>query len=122
MNIDEVRVRYELKYEPAVRTAFITPVVTLKDSKSRILPCTVLVDGHELFPTSRLPSVAGEELTFSLKTLKIINPALHRQNDDKDSNVYRMTFKIFGLSASEIVFCDEQDLYIDAPDEKYSGA
>ena len=77
--------------------------------KLRIFPCTVLLDGHELHPTLRLPSVANEEVSFSLKPLKIFNPL---RGEIGDSNFYTLTFKIFG-GENRILFEEEQKLWFE---------
>ena len=105
-----LKVEYEKIFDSQNKIGQIVPVITLWNDKTQILPCTVLLDGHELYATSRLPSVSNEEVTFKLKPLKIFNPLT---GEPGDSNFYTLTFRIFG-GENKILFEDIQELWFKA--------
>ena len=112
MQLDIIDVKYDITFDDAKNLAIITPILTIASDIAQSIACNVLIDGHELLPTARITVKEKQPTTYTLKSLKVFNPAIHRDEDADDVNCYELHLILFTGATKDMIRDNIQTIYI----------
>ncbi|MCP3968153.1 MAG: hypothetical protein GY750_07655 [Lentisphaerae bacterium] len=87
-------IKYDINYDLQRDIAVITPVVSAACRLGTVLIGSLELDNHELLPSLKMLFTSGDN-QLRLRHFTIVNPLLTKADSGDDSNLYKVTFKIY---------------------------